>query len=427
MAKQRISKCTDQIFVWTVVNILVSQAQFSYGMIIQDFNMDHSIGFTKANGSLKARIMTSYDELIIDKILLNAKDAPSWTAVSMMFLVLIVSPFFVFPLLWFLQDLPLNKQCIISYLYQDVLKINLLFVCFWTLSGITFKILSENYMIDYLEPFAEFTAIANEALYFVMMIHLCLTGGLRLYISKYNVLDPVTEIFGTNEGRISKSIRITLVSLGLLVVVIIFTTSTEPVSYFQIINSSSEVGELPLSTVLLFLFDVGLCLITTALHICGKFYQMIQDSKLRKEIIELEIHLNRNLAIVDSSVDIPVVVPPLEDVENEGFMVHKQTLPVVIFMASSMMIMVLLLLNFFHAETLTKIDFWWSLTIFIGNQGLFIPILLLTWNPTIRIYRRRKLICLRNNATAWFTNLARKSKRRTLRKVDPVPIEENEI
>ena len=427
MAKQRIFKCTDQIILWFVVNILVSQVQYSYGMMIQDLNLDHSEGFPKANGSLGARIMTSYDELIIEKILLNCNDAPSWNAVSMMFLVFIVSPLFVLPLLWFLQDLPLNKQCIMSYLYQDVLKANLLFVCFWTLSGMTFKILSENYMIDYLGPFVEFAAIANEALYSVIMIHLCLTGGLRLYISKFNVLDPLTETFGTNEGRISQSIRITLISFGLFVVAIILTTSTKPVSYFQILNSSGEIGELPLSTLLLFLFDVGLCLITTALHICVKFYQMNQDSKLQKEIIELEAHLNRNLAVADSSVDIPVVVPPLKDVENEGFMIHKQTLPVVIFMASSMMIMVLLLLNFFHAEKVTKIDFWWSLTVFISNQGLFIPILLIMWNPAIRIYYRRKIICIRNNATAWFTNMARKSKRRTLRKINPVSSEENEM
>ena len=427
MAKQRIFKFNDQIILCTVVNILVSQVQCSYGMTIQDLNLDDSEDFQNANGSLGEKIMTSYDELIIEKILLNSKDVPSWTAVSMMFLVFILSPFFVLPLLGFLQDLPLNKQCIMSYLYQDVLKTNLLFVCFWTLSGMTFKILSENYMIDYLEPFVDFAAIVNEALYSIIMIHLCLTGGLRLYISKFNVLDPLTETFGTNDGRISKCIRIALVSLGLLKVAIMLTTSTKPISYFQILNSSSEIGELPLSTLLLFLFDVGLCLVTTALHICGKFYQMNQDSKLRKEIIELEIHLNRNLAIADNSVDIPVVVPPLEDVENEGFMVHKQTLPIVIFMASSMMIMVLLLLNFFHVERVTRIDFWWSLTVFIGNQGLFIPILLVTWNPAIRIYCRRKIISLRNNATAWFSNIARKSKRRTLRKINPVPSEENEM
>ena len=108
-------------------------------------------------------------------------------------------------------------------------------------------------------------------------------------------------------------------------------------------------------------------------------------------------------------------------------MVHKQTLPIVIFMASSMMIMVLLLLNFFPVERVTRIDFWWSLTVLIGNHGLFIPILLVTWNPAIRIYCRRKIISLRNNATAWFSNIARKSKRRTLRKINPVPIEENEM
>ena len=427
MSKHKIFRCTDQIIFWTVVNILAYQVQYSVGMIIQGLNLNDTKNYQKSTGSLGATIMTSYDELIVERTLLDSKDVPSCAAVSMMILLFVVSPFFVLPLLWFLQDLPLNKQCVMNYLYQDVIKTNLLFVWFWTLTGMDFKILSENYIIEYLESFVEIAAIANEALYSLIMISLFLIGGLRLYITKFNVLDPLADTFGANEGRIIKTIRTLFLSFGLLVVAIILATSTKPISYFQILMNSRAIDELPMSTILLFLFDVGLCLITTALHLSAKFYQINQDSKLRKEIIELEIHLNKNLAIADSSVDIPVIGPPLEVIENDGFMVHKQTLPLVIFMANSMMITVLLLLNFFDADRVTTIDFWWSITVFVGNQGLFIPISLIIWNPAIRNYSRRKIISLRNNTTAWFTDIAKISKRRTLRKITPVSIEENEM
>ena len=249
-------------------------------------------------------------------------------------------------------------------------------------------------------------------------------------LSKNQTFGLITIIFSDgleNPGRICSTIRAVLLALVLLIAVIILITSTKPVAYLQILKSSSEMDELPLSSLLLFLFDVGLCLITTALHVCGKIYQMNQDSKLQKEIIELEIHLNRNFGNTDSSVDVQVAGPPLIEVENEGFMVHKQTLPVVIFMASSMMIMVLLLLNFSNSERDIKIDFWWSLTVFIGNQGLLVPISSIICIPTIRIYSKRRINCLRSNVTSWFTSKARKWERRPLRKIAPISIVENEM
>ena len=302
MYKQIHFRSTDRNIICTAVIVFLTQLKSSYGLNIQDSSFVFAEDFQKPNGSLEAKMMTSYDELTIEKILLNSNDVSSWTAVAMMFSLFVVSPFLHLPLIWFLQDLPLNKQCLLSHLYQDVLKINLLFVWLWAPSGITFKILVENCMIDYLEEFVEFAAITNEALYSLIMIYLCLIGGLRLYIIKFNILDPFADTFGANEGSICKTIRTIVFALVLLIVVIILTTSTKPVAYLQILKSSSDVNELPLSSFLLFLFDVCLCLITTTLHICGKIYQMNQDSKLQKEIIELEISLNRSSGNANTNV-----------------------------------------------------------------------------------------------------------------------------
>ena len=204
-------------------------------------------------------------------------------------------------------------------------------------------------------------------------------------------LDPLTDAFGSNEGRINKIIRLILLSLALLVLVIIITTSTRPVAYFQIFRSSTRTSELPFSSIVLLLFDIGLCFITTALHIYGKIFQISQDSKQRREILELEIHLNRNLAKNNSNIDIPLEQPPFQDVDTDGYMVHKQTFGVVVFTTSSMMIIIILLLNFFHSELDIEIDFWWTLISFLGNQGLFIPMSIIIWNPTIKTYFNRKM------------------------------------
>ena len=153
MYKQIHFRSTDRNSICTAVIVFLTQLKSSYGLNIQASSFVFAEDFQKPNGSLEAKMMTWYDELAIEKILLNSKDIPSWTAVAMMFSLFVVSPFLILPLIWFLQDLPLNKQCLLSYLYQDVLKSNLLFVWLWALSGMTFKILVENCMIDYIEKF----------------------------------------------------------------------------------------------------------------------------------------------------------------------------------------------------------------------------------------------------------------------------------
>ena len=187
------------------------------------------------------------------------------------------------------------------------------------------------------------------------------------------------------------------------------------------------MNELPISSLLLFLFDVGICTIATTLHIFGKMYQKAIDSRLVNDLWDLEIQLNRNIGRTGSSVDNHGEDLILPVAQNEGFMVHQQTLPILIYMTNSMTIMILLLIRCFDVDGRIKIDFWWSLTAFICNQGLFIPISFMIWHPAIRSYCRRQLNCFGNSLAAWFTNSSRKLKRRNLRRVNPASNEEHEL
>ena len=419
---------TNRALVCTLISIFLFQIECSCESDLKEIVPDFSEHVKEMNGSDQIKLTTSIGELLANKNdLLNYNYIPSWLAVAAMVVVFVMSPFFVLPLLWFLQDLPLNKQCILNSLYQDVIKANLLFVWLWTFTGMTFKILSENYMIGHLKAFVEFAAIANEGIYTLLMTYLCLIGGLRLYITKFNVLDPLADTFGTNEGRITKIIRLLLLSLILCHIVIILVTSTEPVTYFLILRNSGNVTDLPVSSITLFLFDVGILVISTSLHICSKMCQKHQDSEVQRDLLELEIHLKRNLRMTGSNPDDSLEGQRLEYVPNEGFRVYRQTFPVIIYLISSMTIMVLLALPLFDAEETLKIDFWWSLTAFIGNQGLLIPISIVFWHSTVNIYCRRQINSFVNRVEAWFTNKARIFERKKLRRVVPISNEEFEM
>ena len=428
MKQTRISQILGiKLNTCTFFIILLFQLQSSHGLDINFPSFSHNEDSEKTQRNFYSMVMTSSGRLVIENVLLTSNDIPSWTSLGVMSSVFAMSPLFVLPLLWFLQDLPLSKQCIMNTLYQDVIRTNLLIVLIWTFSGLTFKILSENYMTDHLEGFVEFAAVANEAVYFLIMLYMCLIGSLRLYRAKFNVLDPLSDIFGTNEKRIIMAIRIILLSLTLLIIVAIFKTSTKPPAYFQILRSNSNMNNLPISSLLLFLFDVGICTIVTTLHIFGKMYQKSIDSRLVNDLLDLEVQLNRNIGRTGSSVDNHGEDLILPVAQNEGFMLHQQTLPILIYMTNSMTIMILLLIRCFDVDGLIKIDFWWSLTAFICNQGLFIPTSFMIWHPAIRSYCRRQLTCFGNSLAAWFTNSSRKMKRRNLRRVNLASNEELEL
>ena len=86
-----------------------------------------------------------------------------------MALIAVLSPFLNTCLLFFLQDLPLTKQCIMNTLYQDVIRINLALVSFWTVSGIISKFLIEMKIISVMLIFDEVLAVVNEALFSVIV------------------------------------------------------------------------------------------------------------------------------------------------------------------------------------------------------------------------------------------------------------------
>ena len=76
---------TDRTIICTVVTLFLTQIKYSYGLNVQDLSFTLTEHFQTSNESLEVKVMTSYDELMIQKILLNYKDVPSWSAVAMMF------------------------------------------------------------------------------------------------------------------------------------------------------------------------------------------------------------------------------------------------------------------------------------------------------------------------------------------------------
>ena len=117
----------------------------------------------------------------------------SWGIIAIAPTTFLLAPYFTVLIVGFLQDLPLQKQGILSILCQDISWLNLLFVCIWTVSSIVFKTLEEIGNEDLMREISYYTSITAEIVFFALILYMCLIGFLKLYITRYHFLDPIED------------------------------------------------------------------------------------------------------------------------------------------------------------------------------------------------------------------------------------------
>ena len=357
--------------------------------------------------------------------------SPPMTSVVIMALITMLSPFLNTCLLFFLQDLPLAKQCIMNTLYQDVIRINLALVSFWTVSGMISKFLVEMNNIFIISIFNEILAAVNEALSSVIVFYLSLIGGLRLFTTRYHILDPLTHFFGEKEENILRSIRLIMFLASFSIISAILVSSARPITYFSIRGECSVLLNLPQSSKLMLIYEVGMVIICITIHVSAKIYQNLQDAKLRRDLLELEIQLNKSrrkqieleiqwnksLGInknddIDSLKDIKD-----SDLTSDYFssIPYLENLPVIVYMINCVLITSIVLSN---CLDISEMNFWWIITIFTANQGLLIPMAIGFWYPDIRLYFCRNV---RNSFILVFSckGIRCQLSRRAMRRISP--------
>ena len=227
----------------------------------------------------------------------------SWMIAMMLLLLFLISPCLSSLPLGFFQNQPMRKQCVMTTLYQDVIKMNQLFVWCWTISGIIIPQLSTiEQEAALIHIFIKSMVLIQEALTLTILLYLCLIGGLRLYTIKFSVLDPTTDHWEVSDYTAIWRIRSSLNIYVAAVIVIICLTSTNPLVYFQILQKEWTLSSLPINTFILLSVDVGLICICVGLLITGKVYQKRNDAKTMMELIDLETQLNKGFEISNSTI-----------------------------------------------------------------------------------------------------------------------------
>ena len=348
----------------------------------------------------------------------------SWKVVVSMAFVFIASPLFAQMLLCFLRDQPLTKQCTMNYLYQDLIKAHLGFIWLWSLSGIIMKINLKAENDDFIKQFVISFVLVSQALFLLVFLYICLIGALRMYSAKVNTLDPLEEILGGNDNKTIQIVRILIWSVVAFVVILYWCSSTRPLVYYQICEQKDTLTDLPTRSLILFFFDLGLCIFSVFLHMMVKIYQYIEDAKLRHEMVELDKQLNNNFGNTKrDSIKLSTVDDPPND-SPYPYSVYRSTLPVVLYIGNSITIVLMLLLRYFGVG---NINFWWVMAAFTGNQGVIFPLSFILFYREVRVYSCRRLNYYLDAFVNHVTKIKNRFKRRSLRRVIPYNINRNEM
>ena len=390
-------------------------------------NFTHPITFTNSTNVTIAELF--------EKEWLNISEtSPPLMTIIIMATISLLSPFLNILLLFWLQDLPLTKQCIMNTLYQDIVKLNLTLVSFWIFSGFISKALVETREVSLMPTINEIIAAVNESFFSVIVLYLSLIGGLRLYTTKYHVLDPLTYFFGDNEAKILRSIRFLFLSLFLFITIGLFFSSARPIAYFTLRGECSMFSDLPLSSCLMLMYEMVLCIICVMLHVSAKVYQDLEDTHLQRDMLELEIQLNKSRQVMielemqwNRSLGIRTDENSLSntndmEVTSNYFpsIPYLENLPVIVYLINCIVIATMNTVNCFGTNGETFMNFWWSITIFTTNQGILIPIAIVFGYPEIRRYYYQNLRGIHCCIVSSFNRINWPITRRVERRVFPL-------
>ena len=317
----------------------------------------------------------------------------SWNIFVFMLLISILAPFCILLWLKYLQDQPLNKQSLMNKLVQDVIRLNLMVVWIWTLPFMMLKLLEPSNQEEYLTGFI---SIISHALFHLIIIYLYLIGGLRLYTIRLRVLDPLEELMVEyDEGMAMNILRLCFTLIVLSDIGVFCLTSTKPIEYYHIWQQGMTWIAVPVGTRILFGIDVGILIICSIFYILLKMYQSLEDSKLRTTVV-VDIENSNRVGLINngdanSEWRVQGNQDPAVMVRKQGkgrAFVDSKTLPAFVHVASISFLALLVGLQYLE---LINLGFWWTMTTFLGIEGVLIPSGLILWYSELRSYSRRQI------------------------------------
>ena len=316
----------------------------------------------------------------------------SWGIIIISSTTFILAPYLTIIIVGFLQDLPLQKQGLLSRLCQDVSWINLMFVSLWPFSSIVFKSLEEISNDNLIRYISSFTSLAAEILFLMLILYLCFIGFLKLYITRYSSLDPIEDWLEKPEDFILMTIRLIVTILSIIELTFLCLTSVKPMTYYMIYKPGNIEESIPSRTLWLLYTDCGLLAVCAQSILAGYILQHVEDEKLQRYRVAVEMQnipaatIEKNLQDSNKNESNP---HSHQHYTVQQFLVARHvSFASLVYLVVGMIIPFVFILQYFN---IISLNFWWMIIIQSGLEGVGVPILLIAKNPPVTHYALRKI------------------------------------
>ena len=152
--------------------------------------------------------------------------------------ILVMSSILYREIFAYLNDQPTNKQCLLLYLYKDLLSLFLISILATTYIMIWYKFIRKGTSADDHQAFL--IAILLTMIRTIILFHSNIVCLFKLYILKTKLVDPLDTHFSCNDERAIGCIRYFHSGLALSIMAITFGTCSKLANFYALKTIHTE-------------------------------------------------------------------------------------------------------------------------------------------------------------------------------------------
>ena len=280
-----------------------------------------------------------------------------------------------------LKNLPLSKQSLIVRMYEDSLRVNVLLVLFWGCSSSIWSLL-EGMNDEYKKKTAEIIAYLDQMLSLMLVLNLLSIGLFRILRVKYKVLDPFS-IWVDDEGKSLGILRGLIIIVGLLVNILIYISFSMPPVFHMI--KDGNLNNAPISSMVILTFDIGVLIFCGILHISASMLQKYQELRF----IQKYEYQGSDATRTENNNRVTKCL--IFCCKNDTEPINISGVVICFLMNALFIIFGCIFVYHLQPYFNTDCSFWAIILLFITNQGVIIPILIVLKYASLKVIIVRSL------------------------------------
>ena len=318
--------------------------------------------------------------------------------------ILAASTVILLTILVYLNSQPLYKQCLLLYLYQDVLRMFLAKVWFWSCTAMVYKVHGYGTAIENNQ--AKMISYVGVALNFTLLVALNLSSFLKLFIAKSKTLDPIETFYGYDDRNALQRARFFILVLIATIIILMYTNDCNGSQYYFLRGDNIYLKDMPTGTIIIQSLMVILFLSFAFSHILQIFYNLqsynvegitatcqgfncIEDVETEQNIENSTVEMQDTDSGLGTNASMEQPANSFATNRPISKRFSKNILAFSAFLTPSLAIGVGWILMFM-ADLVKQTDWWNFILIAETIEGIILPFWLISTNGHLRIHVKRR-------------------------------------